>query len=171
MGRGVFGSVLKAEEISTGRLVAIKILRNADIITSAGEREWSIVEKLNKSDYFDKMHILRFLDHFYHQKHLCLVAELLDLNLRDTVVLYGSRIGISLEAVKSYTYQLFRALYHLKKNKVIHADIKPDNIMVSRDLKKCKLIDFGNAMDISELPNSSEIVARYYRAPEIFLGL
>ena len=87
------------------------------------------------------------------------------------MVLYGSRIGISLEAVKSYTYQLFRALYHLKKNKIIHADIKPDNIMVSKDLKKCKLIDFGNAMDISELPNSPEIVARYYRAPEIFLGL
>jgi len=117
------------------------------------------------------MHILRFLDFFSHKQHLCIVAELLDLNLRDTITIYGQRVGLGLDSVKSYAYQLFLALYHLKKNGIVHADIKPDNLMVSADLKKCKLIDFGNAMYIEDLPRTGELVARYYRAPEIILGL
>lgn len=128
------------------------------------------MQKLNSTDVFDKKHILRFLDYFRHENHLCLVAELLDLNVRDTIMKYGQRVGLSLEAVKSYSYQLFMALYHLKKNRFVHADIKLDNLMVSKDLKKCKLIDFGNAMAVEDIPLSSELVARYYRAPEIILG-
>lgn len=84
--------------------------------------------------------------------------------------MYGKRVGLSLPAVRSYSYQLFMALYHMKKNQIVHLDIKPDNMMIAKDNKKCKMIDFGNAMSIHDIPNSSELVARFYRSPEIILG-
>ena len=80
--------------------------------------------KLNDSDIYDKKHILRLLGKFYFKKHLCIVLEILDLNLRDTLNMYGKRVGLSLAAVRSYAYQLFIALYHLKKNNIVHLDSK-----------------------------------------------
>ena len=38
--------------------------------------------------------------------------------------MYGKRVGLSLAAVRSYAYQLFIALYHLKKNNIVHLDSK-----------------------------------------------
>jgi serine/threonine protein kinase len=53
----------------------------------------------------------------------------------------------------------------------VHLDIKPDNMMISEDRKKCKIIDFGNAMLVEDIPRTSELVAGFYRAPEIILGM
>lgn len=52
------------------------------------------------------------------------------LNLREVVKRFGKDVGLNLGAVRAYTHQLFLALKHLKKVGVIHADIKPDNILV-----------------------------------------
>ena len=49
------------------------------------------------------MHIIRLLDNFEYRKHLCLVFESMDRDLRETLKMYGRRIGLSLEAVKSYS--------------------------------------------------------------------
>lgn len=171
MGKGMYGSVLKCQQLSTGRVVAIKLLRNSDITTQAGEREIAILKKLNETDIYDKKHILRLLGNFVYRGHLCLVFEILDLNLRDTLTLYGKRVGLSLAAVRSYAYQLFIALYHLKKNKMVHLDIKPDNLMITQDKKKCKLIDFGNALEVEQVPRITELLARYYKGPEVILGV
>ena len=48
----------------------------------------------------------------------------MDRDLRDTLKMFGRRIGLSLEAVKSYAKQIFVALSHIKKFKIIHSDRK-----------------------------------------------
>ena len=53
-------------------------------------------------------------------------------------------------AVRTYAMQLFVALNHLKKHKLVHADLKPDNILVSKDTKTIKLCDFGTAFPEAE---------------------
>jgi serine/threonine-protein kinase PRP4 len=66
---------------------------------------------------------------------------------------------------------MFMSLYELRKSKIIHADIKPDNFLFTQDMKKIKLSDFGTSFTVEE--HSVEVdylVARYYRAPEIILG-
>jgi serine/threonine-protein kinase PRP4 len=88
----------------------------------AGLRETEVLTVVNDSDPFDKKHILRMLGHFQHKGHLCLVFEILDINLRDTLTLYGKRVGLSISAVRSYAYQLFVALYHLKSQGILHLD-------------------------------------------------
>lgn len=77
---------------------------------------------MNESDPFDKKHILKMLGNFQHKGHLCIVFEILDINLRDTLTLYGKRVGLSVSAVRSYAYQLFVALYHLKSQGILHLD-------------------------------------------------
>jgi len=62
------------------------------------------------------------------------------------------------------------ALQHLRKNKIIHADIKPDNILLSNDTKNVKLCDFGTAFFVEKNCNVEYLVSRYYRAPEVVLG-
>lgn len=66
--------------------------------------------------------------------------------------------------------QLFISLAFLRKNKIIHADIKPDNILISYDHKKIKLCDFGTAFGVEECSLVDYLVSRYYRAPEVIIG-
>ena len=52
------------------------------------------------------------------------------MNLRDVVKRFGKDVGLNIKAVRAYAHQLFLALSLLKKLNVMHADIKPDNILV-----------------------------------------
>lgn len=53
------------------------------------------------------------------------------MNLRDVVKRFGKDVGLNIQAVRAYAYQLFLSLSLLKKVNIMHADIKPDNILVS----------------------------------------
>lgn len=96
-----------------------------------GLKELEILKKLNSADPEDKNHCLRLYRHFFHKNHLCLVFEPLSMNLREVLKKYGKDVGLNVKAVRSYSHQLFMALRLLKKSNILHADIKPDNILVS----------------------------------------
>ena len=69
---------------------------------ASGEREIGIILSLNSSDPKDRKHCIRMIDHFDYNKHLCLVFECMDINLRETLAKYGNGVGLSLEGVCSY---------------------------------------------------------------------
>ena len=52
------------------------------------------------------------------------------MNLREVISKYGRDVGLNIKAVRLYAQQLFRALSLLKRCNVLHADIKPDNMLV-----------------------------------------
>ena len=52
------------------------------------------------------------------------------MNLREVLKKYGKDVGLHIKAVRSYTQQLLLALKLLRKCSILHADIKPDNILV-----------------------------------------
>ena len=68
----------------------------------SGLKECEIVGKLNQNDPSDKKHIIRLLDRFDHDAHLCLVYEAMGLNLRETLNKYGRNKGLSLDGVVLY---------------------------------------------------------------------
>lgn len=106
---------------------------------------------------------------FHHRNHLCLVFELLGMDLRAASKLRHTK-PFDLEMVREFAIQMFIGLHGLRKAKLIHADIKPDNFLLSRDGKQIKFCDFGTAFPIDETSVIEYLVARYYRAPEIMLG-
>lgn len=68
----------------------------------SGEKEKEIVNKLNKADSMDKRNIIRLLDTFEYNNHLCLVYECMERNLRETLNKFGRNVGLSLDGVCSY---------------------------------------------------------------------
>ena len=59
----------------------------------------------------------------------------------------------------------------MKKHKLVHADLKPDNILIKNNNRTCKLSDFGSAFPLEENSITELLISRYYRPPEIILGL
>ena len=53
------------------------------------------------------------------------------MNLREVLKRYGRNVGLHLKAVRSYSQQLLLALKLMRRCGVLHADIKPDNMLVS----------------------------------------
>ena len=69
-----------------------------------------------------------------------ITSFLQEMNLRDLVRKFGKGKvgGLSMNAVGLYTYQMLNALKHMKACQILHADIKPDNVLVSSDLSKVR---------------------------------
>ncbi|KAK9903813.1 hypothetical protein M0R45_000920 [Rubus argutus] len=174
-GKGVFSTVVRAKNLKVGNgepeEVAIKIIRSNDTMYKAGMTELAILKKLVGQDPDNKRYCVRFLSSFKYRNHLCLVFESLHMNLRELLKKFGRNIGLKLTAVRIYAKQLLIALKHLKNCGVLHCDIKPDNMLVNEAKNVLKLCDFGNAMFAGKNEVTPYLVSRFYRAPEIILGL
>ena len=91
--------------------------------------------------------------------------------MRELTKKYGRGIGLNIAAVSKYAAQMLISLYHLRNCGVLHADVKPDNILVSASRTMVKLADFGSAMFSGDNEITPYLVSRFYRAPEVILGL
>ena len=171
LGRGMFSSVVRAEDSKIKQSVAIKIVRNNETMKKAGIKEIDILKDLAANDPDDRKHVIRLLRSFDHKGHLCMVFENLSLNLREVLKKFGRDIGINLKAIRAYSQQLFLGLSLMKKCQYLHADLKPDNILVNEARNLVKICDLGSASPITENATAPYLVSRFYRAPEVILGI
>lgn len=120
------------------------------------------------------------LRHYFHYgNHLCLVFELLSRSLYELLALTGFG-GVSLHLVRTIGRQLLTALAFLARPEisVVHGDVKPENVLLcDAHRARVKLIDFGSAApapaDAAAAAATARrcVQSRYYRAPEVLLGL
>ncbi|XP_031566874.1 homeodomain-interacting protein kinase 2-like [Actinia tenebrosa] len=172
LGRGTFGQVLKCWKKGTNELVAIKILKDHPSYARQGQIEISILAKLS-AENSEAFNFVRAIECFQHKNHTCLVFEMLQQNLYD--YLKQSKFSpLQLKNIRPIVQQVLVALSKLKSLGLIHADLKPENIMLvdpDKQPYRVKVIDFGSATHVSKAVCSTYLQSRYYRAPEVIVGL
>ncbi|WIA09012.1 hypothetical protein OEZ85_008426 [Tetradesmus obliquus] len=166
LGRGTFASVFKATHKETGKIVAIKKIDvggSKEGINVTSLREIKLLREI-KSPY-----VVELLDVFPHKRKVNMVMEFLDSDLEALIKAKG--VLLSPSDVKAYMQMLLKALADCHAHWVLHRDVKPNNMLISRD-GSFKLADFGLAR-IYGSPDrqlTPQVFARWYRAPELLFG-
>lgn len=142
---GGMGAIYKVENRFTKQLCAIKVMRD-ESAKDPHLRKRFIVEA-KAASMLQHPHICRTFDFGVSENHtLYLVMEYLEgISLEQKVVRDGP---ISLNEAISIFQQVSAALSHAHDQKVIHRDLKPDNIMLSRNTDGgtvVHIVDFGIA--------------------------
>ncbi|XP_067462128.1 homeodomain-interacting protein kinase 2-like [Thunnus thynnus] len=168
LGQGGFGLVLKCLKKDTKDIVAVKIPRHDHSATDI--KEFSMLQNLMHHN-LDKCNIVKFYDWFEVRNGKALVFESLDISLDDYIYYHHP---LCLSKIRVIVQQLATAFDALKRIRVIHTDVKLDNIMVVNrwtNPLRVKLIDFGLAMSTTQAWTGMRLQTVYFRAPEIILGL
>jgi hypothetical protein len=173
LGSGTFGVTIEAFDQVSNALVAIKVIKKSAGYYKQAQSEIDILRYLNQRDPLCSSHVVRMLDHFLYLEHQCIVFELLSSSLLD-LLRKNNHQGLSLNLVRRIGYQLFEALSFLASGDkpVSHCDIKPENVLLEDFHRSAlRLIDFGSSCYVNSEKLQSYVQSRYYRAPEVLLGL
>uniref|UniRef100_H3AGI8 cyclin-dependent kinase n=1 Tax=Latimeria chalumnae TaxID=7897 RepID=H3AGI8_LATCH len=167
IGEGTYGVVYKAVNKLTGDMVALKKIRldaETEGVPSTAIREISLVKELNHPN------IVELLDVIHREKKLYLVFEFLSQDLKKYMDSSKST-RLPLPLIKSYLYQLLLGVSYCHSHRVIHRDLKPQNLLIN-EIGDIKLADFGlaRAFGVPLRTYTHEVVTLWYRAPEILLG-
>lgn len=171
LGQGTFGQVVKCQNLQSRELVAVKVIKNQPAYFNQSMMEVTVLEMLNRRyDPSDRHGIVRMRDTFVFRQHLCIVVELLSLNLYDLIRQNQYR-GFSLALCRLFLAQTLDALTLLREARLIHCDLKPENVLLrSLESPAIKVIDFGSACHEHQTLYTY-IQSRFYRSPEVLLGL
>jgi len=175
---GMFSSVWRCRDQEMNKMeYALKFTRSNPRHRQAIEREIILLQWLTKTanevDPEGARYLLGlvFLEGMEHQGHLAVVLELMKCDLRTALKKYGNGRGLPLlPTVRNFGKQLFLALRSLARSGVIHCDVKPENLLLSKDNLTIKLSDFGSAVAMAERMRTEYLQPRNYRSPEVILG-
>lgn len=165
IGEGTYGVVFKARDKITGRLMALKKIRlehEDEGVPSTALREISVLKDLEHGN------VVRLEDVVSHNNKLYLVFEYLDQDLKRYI---DDCPALAPDLIQSYMHQLLTGLAFCHSNRVLHRDLKPQNLLIDSE-GAIKLADFGlaRAFSIPVRTYTHEVVTLWYRAPEILLG-
>ncbi|CAO2606698.1 Dual specificity tyrosine-phosphorylation-regulated kinase 4, partial [Lemmus lemmus] len=169
LGKGSFGQVVKCLDHKNNELVALKIIRNKKRFHHQALVELKILETLRRKDKDNSHNVVHMKDFFYFRNHLCITFELLGINLYE-LMKNNSFQGFSLSIVRRFTLSVLKCLQMLYVEKIIHCDLKPENIVLyQRGQVTVKVIDFGSSC-YEHQKVYTYIQSRFYRSPEVILG-
>jgi len=168
LGEGTYGKVYKAVHKVTQELYALKkirILYEEEGVPSTAIREVSLLKEC------DHPNIIRLHAVFSNPSALYLVFEFLDMDLRMYLRSAGPFVDSAL--LRSAAFQCFRGVEFCHGHRILHRDLKPQNVLIDVARHRLKLADFGlaRAYSVPLRAYTHEVVTLWYRAPEILLGV
>lgn len=150
LGKGSFGQVVHCRDHKTGGSVAVKIIRNKKRFHAQALVEVKILQQIVDWDPEDKHYMVKMTDHFYFRGHLCIVTELLSINLYE-LIKANQFNGFSTTLIRRFTTQMLSSLMLMRSHRIVHCDLKPENILLRHPAKSgIKVIDFGSSCHESE---------------------
>ncbi|XP_053536300.1 SRSF protein kinase 1a isoform X3 [Ictalurus punctatus] len=139
LGWGHFSTVWLAWDIQGKRFVAMKVVKSAEHYTETALDEIKLLRSVRNTDPDDpnREMVVQLLDDFkisgVNGTHVCMVFEVLGHHLLKWIIKSNYQ-GLPLPCVKSIIQQVLQGLDYLHtKCKIIHTDIKPENILMSVD--------------------------------------
>uniref|UniRef100_A0A8C2KEB5 Stress-activated protein kinase JNK n=1 Tax=Cyprinus carpio TaxID=7962 RepID=A0A8C2KEB5_CYPCA len=170
IGSGAQGIVCSAYDHVLERNVAIKKLSRPFQNQTHAKRAYRELVLMKCVNHKNVRHVLICLCLcVYKKKEKCLrylVMELMDANLCQVI-----QMELDHERLSYLLYQMLCGSEHLHAAGIIHRDLKPSNIVVKSDCT-LKILDFGLARTAATgLLMTPYVVTRYYRAPEVILGM
>ncbi|OHT04215.1 AGC family protein kinase [Tritrichomonas foetus] len=162
IGEGSFGRVYKARRKYTSRMVAIKM------INKKGQHEEDLISFRREIDILTKVdhpNIMRLLEVLETDTDFCVVSELAR---GDLFQIIDDNQTLPENVLRSVSCQLVSAMNHLHQNRIIHRDIKPQNVLIASN-NSLKLCDFGfaRALSCTTLVLTSIKGTPLYMAPEL----
>ncbi|XP_015027823.2 cyclin-dependent kinase 2 [Drosophila novamexicana] len=166
IGEGTYGIVYKACNNQTGQDVALKKIRlegESEGVPSTAIREISLLKNLKHKN------VVQLFDVVISGNNLYMIFEYLNMDLKK--LMDKKKDVFTPQLIKSYMYQIFDALDFCHTNRILHRDLKPQNLLVDT-AGNIKLADFGlaRAFNVPMRAYTHEVVTLWYRAPEILLG-
>eukprot|EP00873_Tetraselmis_striata_P033335 jgi/Tetstr1/453599/TSEL_040556.t1 len=168
LGEGTYGVVYKARNRQTGHIIALKkiMLEQEDEgVPSTAIREISLLRELNHQN------VVRLEDVVHTEDRIFLVFEFLDMDLKKHMELQPD-LHKNQTIIKYYLYQMVSGIAYCHAHRILHRDLKPQNLLIDQRQNLLKLADFGlaRAFGIPVRAYTHEVVTLWYRAPEILLG-
>ncbi|CBH16694.1 mitogen-activated protein kinase 9, putative [Trypanosoma equiperdum] len=169
LGDGSFGVVSKAQNTSTGEVVAVKKMKQRF-------SNWEECLQLREVQFLRKVHhpnIVKLREVVRENNELFLIFEYMEMNLFGIQRMRSEQMGgvqsiFNDREIRSIMCQTLLAVQAMHKNGFMHRDLKPENLLTKGDV--VKVADFGLAKEIRSRPPFTEYVStRWYRAPEIIL--
>ncbi|XP_077362000.1 homeodomain-interacting protein kinase 2-like isoform X2 [Festucalex cinctus] len=171
MGEGTFGKVAKCRKMDTNKTVAVKMIRDQGNFAVQARFEIEALQKIQMLENYTS-HLVQWMSTFRYMGYICLEFEYLDKSLFDFMKERQFK-PLQVKEIRPIVHQLARALEHLKCGRMIHADLKLENIMFINHRQqpyRVKVIDFGLTHDVADARPGSYIQSRPYRSPEILVG-
>ncbi|KAG6477583.1 hypothetical protein ZIOFF_066850 [Zingiber officinale] len=168
IGEGTYGVVYRARDRLTNETIALKKIRLKNEekgVSSTAIREISLLKEMQHSN------VVRLQDVVHTEKRVYLVFEYLDLDLKKFMD------SCPEFAKDPRLVKILRGISYCHSHRVLHRDLKPQNLLIDRRTNVLKLADFGLARafgipvrTLTHEAMSSQVVTLWYRAPEILLG-
>ncbi|KAH8378243.1 hypothetical protein KR093_010324 [Drosophila rubida] len=168
IGEGTYGIVYKGRNRLTGQIVAMKKIRleaDDEGVPSTTIREISLLKELKHPN------IVCLEDVLMEENRIYLIFEFLSMDLKKYMDSLPSEKHLDSQLVRSYLYQITNAILFCHRRRVLHRDLKPQNLLIDKN-GIIKVADFGlgRSFGIPVRIYTHEIVTLWYRAPEVLLG-
>ena len=171
LGKGTYGSVYKVQRKETNEFYAIKKIKldvDTEGIPSTALREIAILKKIRHPN------IVGIQEIGLSDRKIELCLEFCPYDLRKYIDLFRENTKVyHMATIKTIMYQVLKATDHLHSKKILHRDLKPQNILICDKTLITKIADFGlsRVYSIPIRPYTKEVLTLWYRAPELMLGL
>ncbi|XP_782022.1 cyclin-dependent kinase 14 [Strongylocentrotus purpuratus] len=165
LGEGSYAKVYKAVSCINQQVVALKEIRlqQDEGTPFTAIREASLLKDLKHAN------IVCLHDIIHTKTTLSFVFEYVHTDLSTYLERHPG--GLNPNNVRLFLFQLIRGLSFCHKRKILHRDLKPQNLLIS-EAGELKLADFGlaRAKSIPSRTYSHEVVTLWYRPPDVLMG-